>query len=109
MYSVPGVVEILLAARGCAVTGRFDALIVAGLVADHGVYRHEFVAQSVLATIMQRQQEVDLPIIYAVLTPQDCQSEGREAFCARHFKIKGAEAALACHEMLVTLEKRSPA
>lgn len=99
----PGVVEIPLLAQGYATTGAFDAIVVAGLVADHGIYRHEFVAQSVLDAIMQVQLATRVPVIYGILTPRDFMSEGREAFFHEHFLVKGQEAARACRQTLTNI------
>ena len=104
-YRVTGVVEIPLAARRCAESGRFAAIVAAALIADHGIYRHEFVAQAVLDGCMQVQQEWNTPVIYGVLTPQDFMSEGRTAYFNDHFVKKGQEAAEACQSMLATLEQ----
>ncbi|MCB1691263.1 MAG: 6,7-dimethyl-8-ribityllumazine synthase [Pseudomonadales bacterium] len=101
----PGVVEVPLLARLCADRQQYDAIVVSGLVVDHGVYRHEFVAQSVLDAIMRVQLDTRIPIIYGILTPQDFLSEGREAFFLEHFIVKGHEAANACSKMLANLSR----
>jgi 6,7-dimethyl-8-ribityllumazine synthase len=50
---------------------------------------------------MQAQLETDIPILSAVLTPQDFDdSEARQRFFLDHFKIKGREAAEACVSIL---------
>ena len=95
-FEVAGVVEIPLFTQKLIALDRFDAVIVAGLIADHGVYRHDFVASTVMDATMTLQMQTGVPIIYAILTPQEFLSEGREAFFAEHFKKKGVEAANAC-------------
>ncbi len=50
---VPGAFEIPLQAKLLAKTGQYAAVIAAGLVTDSGIYRHEFVAQSVVSGLMQ--------------------------------------------------------
>ena len=40
-----------------AQSGQFDAIVVTGLIVDHGVYRHEFVAQSVMDSIMGNRRD----------------------------------------------------
>jgi 6,7-dimethyl-8-ribityllumazine synthase len=95
-FEAPGVVEIPLLTKLCAKKYCYDAIVVAGLIVDHGVYRHEFVAQSVMDTIMRLQMEMELPVIYGILTAKDFLSEGREAFYKDHFTVKGSEAANAC-------------
>jgi 6,7-dimethyl-8-ribityllumazine synthase len=100
VIEAPGVVEIPLLTKLAAQTARFDAVVVAGLIVDHGVYRHEFVAQSVMDQIMKIQVDLEVPVIYGILTAQDFVSEGREAFFFEHFKVKGMEAANACRKTL---------
>lgn len=101
----PGVVEIPLLAQRCAKTGDYDAIVVAGLVADHGIYRHEFVAQSVLDATLRVQLDAGLPVIYGILTPQDFISEGRESFFLDHFVVKGEEAANTLSQTLANLAR----
>lgn len=103
-YEVPGVVEIPLFTQKLIETGSVDIVIVAGLIVDHGVYRHEFVASSVMDAIMRLQMDTGIPIVYGILTPQDFLSEGREAFFLEHFVSKGAEAASACLKTIKNLE-----
>tara|TARA_R110002072_G_scaffold50835_1_gene136412 strand:+ start:5865 stop:6347 length:483 start_codon:yes stop_codon:yes gene_type:complete len=104
-FEAPGVVEIPLLAKLIAKQGRFDAVVVTGLIVDHGVYRHEFVAQSVMDSLMGVQMASEIPVIYGILTAQDFMSEGREAFFFDHFKIKGNEAANACALTLKNIER----
>ncbi|MCL4163898.1 UNVERIFIED_CONTAM: hypothetical protein GTU68_013916 [Idotea baltica] len=101
VVAVPGSLEIPLQAKLRMKTGRYDAVVVAGLVTDGGIYRHEFVAQAVLDAIMQLQMEFETPVIYAVLTPHHFHDHGvHEAFFAEHLKEKGVEAAEALYQTL---------
>lgn len=95
-YEVPGVVEIPLFSQKLIATTNPDIIVVVGLIADHGIYRHDFVASSVMDAVMRLQMETGTPIIYGILTPQDFLSEEREAFFLEHFVLKGQEAAAAC-------------
>ena len=79
-YNVPGVVEIPLFTKKLIASQTVDIVVVAGLIADHGVYRHDFVASTVMGAIMKIQLETGVPIIYGILTPQEFLSEGREEF-----------------------------
>ena len=99
-YEVPDVVEIPLFTQKLIATGTVDMVIVTGLIVDHGVYRHDFVAATVLDATMKIQLDSGTPIIYGILTPQDFMSDGRETFFRSHFVQKGIEAANAC---LVTI------
>ena len=99
-FEAPGVVEIPLMAKLCAKKQSYDAIVVTGLIVDHGVYRHEFVAQSVMDSIMAVQMQLEVPIIYGILTAQDFMSEGRDQFYFDHFSVKGEESANACSQTL---------
>ncbi len=105
IVEAPGVVEIPLLTKLAAASGQFDAIAVAGLIVDHGVYRHEFVAQSVMDSIMGVQLETEVPVIYGILTAQDFMSEGRDKFFYDHFLVKGKEAANACAKTLDNLDR----
>jgi len=100
-YHVPGVVEIPLFTKKLIQTQTVDIVVVAGLIADHGIYRHDFVASTVMDAIMGLQMETGVPIIYGILTPQEFLSEGREEFFKKHFIKKGQEAA---RTVLATLD-----
>lgn len=105
VVEAPGVVEIPLLTKLAAQSGQFDAIVVTGLIVDHGVYRHEFVAQSVMDSIMKIQVETEIPVIYGILTAQDFMSEGRPEFFHEHFLTKGKEAANACAKTLENVAK----
>ena len=102
-YEAPGVVEVPLLARRCAESSKYDIIVVCGLIVNHGIYRHEFVAQTVLDSIMRIQLDSNVPVIYGILTPQDFMSDGREEFFFQHFKLKGEEAADACAKTMRNL------
>jgi 6,7-dimethyl-8-ribityllumazine synthase len=97
LYEVPGSFELPLHAKRLALTGRYAAIVAAGLVVDGGIYRHEFVAEAVVNGLMQIQLDVDVPIISVVLTPHHFhEHEQHLAFFSSHFEVKGREAARAC-------------
>lgn len=94
VFQVPGAFELPLLAKRLAKSGRYDAIAAAAFVVDGGIYRHDFVAQSVVSGLMQVGLETDVPILSVSLTPHNFQEtdEHREFFLA-HFVKKGAEAA----------------
>jgi 6,7-dimethyl-8-ribityllumazine synthase len=101
LYEVPGSLEIPLQAKLLAKTGKYASIVAAGFVVNGGIYRHEFVAQTVLDALMRIQLDTDVPIISLVLTPQNFhEHDAHQAFFHEHFKIKGAEAAVACVKTL---------
>jgi 6,7-dimethyl-8-ribityllumazine synthase len=96
-FEVPGAFEIPLQAKLLAKSGRYVAIVAAGFVVDGGIYRHEFVADAVIAALMQVQLDTEVPIISAVLTPQRFHDHAEHRnFFLDHFAVKGAEAASAC-------------
>jgi 6,7-dimethyl-8-ribityllumazine synthase len=96
-FEVPGSLEIPLQAKLLAKTGRYRVIVGAGLIVDGGIYRHEFVAATVLDALMRVQLDTDIPIISLVLTPQRFhEHEAHQQFFYEHFKVKGTEAAVAC-------------
>ncbi|MDA1310579.1 MAG: 6,7-dimethyl-8-ribityllumazine synthase [Proteobacteria bacterium] len=97
IFDVPGAFEIPLQARTLARTGRYDAVVGAAFVVDGGIYRHDFVAQSVLGGLMQAQMDTDVPVLSVVLTPHHFQeTDEHRRFFLDHFQIKGREAAESC-------------
>jgi len=81
-------------------------VVAAGLVVDGGIYRHEFVAQSVIGGLMQVQLETEVPMISAVLTPHHFHShDEHQQYFSRHFLLKGTEAAQACISTVAALRR----
>lgn len=96
VFDVPGAFEIPLTAQRLAKSGLYDGIIGAAFVVDGGIYRHEFVAETVVSGLMQAQMATDVPVFSVVLTPHQFQeTEAHEAFFLEHFVEKGAEAARA--------------
>jgi 6,7-dimethyl-8-ribityllumazine synthase len=105
-YEVPGSLEIPLQAQLLAKTGKYSTIVAAGLVVNGGIYRHEFVAQTVIDALMRVQLDTEVPIISLVLTPQHFhEHDAHHKFFHEHFKVKGAEAAVACVQTLENLKK----
>jgi 6,7-dimethyl-8-ribityllumazine synthase len=73
-------------------------------VVDGGIYRHEFVAATVVNALMSLQLETDVPVLSAVLTPHHFHEhvEHRKYF-HEHFAVKGTEVADACLKTIVGL------
>ncbi len=96
VYDVPGAFEIPLLARDLGRSGRYDAIIGAAFVVDGGIYRHDFVASTVVEGLMRAQMDADVPVLSVVLTPHNYQeTEVHTAFFRDHFVLKGREAAMA--------------
>jgi 6,7-dimethyl-8-ribityllumazine synthase len=106
LFEVTGAFEIPLHAQRLAASGRYSAIVAAGLVVDGGIYRHEFVAEAVIGGLMRVQLDTGVPVISAVHTPHHFhQHETHQAFFSEHFVIKGAEAARACADTVAALAK----
>ena len=103
-YETPGAFEIPLHAQTLARTGRYCAIIAAAFVVDGGIYRHEFVAETVVAALMQVQLATETPIFSVVLTPHHFhEHQVHQQFFHEHFMVKGQEAARACVGTLESL------
>jgi 6,7-dimethyl-8-ribityllumazine synthase len=110
VFRVPGAFEIPLLARRAMRSGRYDAVVAAALVIDGGIYRHEFVAETVLDALMRAQMECDVPLISTVLTPHHFHEHATHMeFFNRHLSQKGEEAARACVGALAALEELAAA
>src|SRR5438270_11500864 len=106
VFEVPGSFEIPLHAQILAKTRRYTAIVAAGLVVDGGIYRHEFVADTVIKALMDVQLRTEVPVFSAVLTPQQFhESAAHFDFFRRHFATKGVAVAEACANTLLSLER----
>lgn len=106
IFEVPGSLEIPLQAKLLAQTGRYAVIVAAGFVVDGGIYRHEFVSQTVIEALMRVQLDLEVPVLSVVLTPQRFHDHAEhQAFFHDHFRVKGAEAARACAQTLENLDQ----
>ncbi|GAA3552290.1 6,7-dimethyl-8-ribityllumazine synthase [Nocardioides daeguensis] len=93
---VPGAFEIPLQVRRRALSGQYAGVAAAALVVDGGIYRHDFVAASVVDALMRVQLETDVPVFSAVLTPHHFHEHDEHTTYFRgHFETKGRELAAA--------------
>ena len=103
-FETPGAFEIPLHAQTLARTGRYAAIVAAAFVVDGGIYRHEFVAETVVSALMQVQLATEIPVFSVVLTPHHFhEHEVHRGFFEAHLRLKGAEAARACTATLASL------
>lgn len=101
IFDVPGALEIPLHAKLVAETGRYDAILGVAFVVNGGIYRHDFVAGTVLDGMMTVQLQTNVPVLSAVLTPHNFhESAEHHRFFFEHFRVKGEEAANAAHQIL---------
>lgn len=96
VFDVPGAFEMPLMAQELARSGRYGAVACAALVVDGGIYRHDFVAQSVVDGLMRVGLDTGVPVLSVSLTPHHFQeTEHHCAIYRDHFIQKGREAAQA--------------
>jgi len=106
LFEVPGAFEIPLHVQLLAKTRRYTAIVAAGLVVDGGIYRHDFVAGTVINALMDVQLRTEVPVFSAVLTPQQFHEHATHFdFFRKHFAIKAVEVAEACADTLHALER----
>ncbi len=96
VIDVPGALEIPLAAQKLARSEKYGAIVGAAFVVDGGIYRHDFVAGTVVDALVRVGLETGVQVLSVVLTPHQYQeTEQHNAFFREHFVTKGAEAARA--------------
>ncbi len=109
-FETPGAFEIPLHAQTLARTGRYAAVVGAAFVVNGGIYRHEFVAETVVSALMQVQLATETPMFSVILTPHHFhEHEVHQRFFHDHFLVKGKEAARACVGTLKSLAELSAA
>ena len=109
-FETPGAFEIPLHAQTLARSGRYAAIVGAAFVVDGGIYRHDFVAQTVVSALMQVQLATETPIFSVVLTPHHFHEQDvHRRFFHGHFRVKGQEAARACTGTLKSLAQLAAA
>ncbi|WP_343032650.1 6,7-dimethyl-8-ribityllumazine synthase [Tritonibacter litoralis] len=93
-YDVPGVFEMPFLAQRLAETGRYDAVICAALVVDSGIYRHYFVAQTVVSGLMEAGLKTGVLVMPVSLTPLLFQlTPEYQTFFHAHFIKMGSQTA----------------
>lgn len=98
---VPGAFEIPLRVKQLASTGEYAAIAACGFVVNGGIYRHDFVAATVVDALMQVQLETGIPAFSAVLTPLHFHDhDEHHGFFRDHFAVKGRELARAIVQTL---------
>ncbi|MEP4039368.1 MULTISPECIES: 6,7-dimethyl-8-ribityllumazine synthase [unclassified Pseudophaeobacter] len=96
VFDVPGAFEMPLMAQDLAKTGAYTAIACAAFVVDGGIYRHDFVAQSVVDGLMRVGLDTGVPVLSVSLTPHQYQeTDHHNAIYQAHFVDKGREAAQA--------------
>ena len=95
-FDVPGAFEMPLMAKKLAETGRYAAVVCAAFVVDGGIYRHDFVASTVVDGLMRVGLDTGVPVLSVSLTPHQYQeTDHHDRIFRDHFVTKGREAAKA--------------
>ena len=104
VFDVPGAFEMPFLAKKLAETNSFDAIVAAAWVVDGGIYRHDFVASTVVDGLMDAQLATGVPVFSVSLTPHNYQeTEFHNDVYIKHMYQKGKEAAGAVAMQLNTL------
>jgi 6,7-dimethyl-8-ribityllumazine synthase len=100
VFEVPGAFEIPLHVQLLAKTRRYTAIVAAGLVIDD-----EYIAETVIRSLMDVQLRTEIPVFSAVVTPQQFRETADVEFLRQHFAVKGTGVAEACANTLLSLER----
>ena len=104
VFDVPGAFEMPLVADDLASTNKYSAITAAAFVVDGGIYRHEFVAESVVQGLMKVSLDKKVPILSISLTPHQYQETAHHnKIFKEHFVEKGREVA---HAALMIVKTR---
>lgn len=103
VFDVPGAFELPLVARDLALSGKYAAVAAAALIVDGGIYRHDFVARTVVEGLMRVSLDTGVPILSVALTPHHFhEGDHHKRIFHDHFVEKGREAARAALMIMET-------
>ncbi|MFC3911864.1 6,7-dimethyl-8-ribityllumazine synthase [Pseudaeromonas sharmana] len=102
LVRVPGAVEIPLAVKKLAKSGKVDAIVALGCVIRGDTYHFELVANENSKGMAQVMLEHEIPVAFGVLTTDNVEQAIQRA--GTKAGNKGAEAALSALEMINVLK-----
>ena len=102
LVRVPGAVEIPLAVKKLAKSGKVDAIVALGCVIRGETYHFELVANENSKGMAQVMLEYEIPVAFGVLTTDNVEQAIQRA--GTKAGNKGAEAALSALEMINVLK-----
>ncbi len=102
LVRVPGAVEIPLAVKKLAKSGKIDAIVALGCVIRGDTYHFELVANENSKGMAQVMLEYEIPVAFGVLTTDNVEQAIQRA--GTKAGNKGAEAALSALEMINVLK-----
>lgn len=100
---VPGSYEVPVAARGLAISGRYDAVICLGAVIRGATAHFDYVAGGVASGISSVALETGIPVIFGVITTETIEQAIERA--GTKMGNKGFEAAASAIEMADLMPK----
>jgi 6,7-dimethyl-8-ribityllumazine synthase len=100
---VPGAVELPLAAKTLAATGKYEAVVALGCVIRGDTSHYDYVCSMAADGIREASLGTGVPVIFGVLTTENLEQALERAEAGRG--NKGREAALGALEMADLLEK----
>ena len=103
LVRVPGAVEIPLAVKKLAKSGKVDAIVALGCVIRGDTYHFELVANENSKGMAQVMLEYEIPVAFGVLTTDNVEQAIQRA--GTKAGNKGAEAALSALEMINVLKQ----
>ena len=103
LVRVPGAIEIPLATKKAAKSGKYDAVIALGCVIRGDTYHFEVVANESSKGLAQVMLEGEVPVAFGVLTTDTLEQAVQRA--GAKAGNKGAEAASAALEMINVLKQ----
>lgn len=102
-YEAPGAFETALIAQACLKTRRYNGVVCLGAVIKGETAHFEFISLGATYGIMKTMLEFATPVSFGILTTYtDEQAQARSQEDAHN---KGREAALACFETALTVQK----
>jgi 6,7-dimethyl-8-ribityllumazine synthase len=101
VVKVPGTWEVPLAVKGLVESDKVDAVIALGTILQGATSHAEMLASDVSSALMKLQMELNAPIAWGILTPENQEQAIERA--GMKMGNKGREAALAAIEMVNVL------
>jgi 6,7-dimethyl-8-ribityllumazine synthase len=91
---VPGAFELPMAAKACAQSGRFDAVITIGAVIRGDTPHFDFVAGEAAAGMSRVQLDTGVPVVFGVLTTDTVEQAHERSSGEGNKGVEFAEAAI---------------
>lgn len=105
-FSVPGAFELPLVAKECALTDRYDAVIVLGAVIRGETYHFDVVANQAASGTMEASLSTGVPVIFSVLTTDTVeQAWARAGIKGENLGVSGARTALEMTSLMKTIKQ----